>query len=76
MDFAQRELGVTVSQLAIAWTLANPAVHVAIVGTRNPDHVREVLSAAELRLDQSTMSRIEEITRDVIPVVGPSPDSV
>jgi len=75
-DFAQRELGVTVSQLATAWTLANPAVHVAIVGTRNPDHVREVLSAAELRLDQRTMSRIEEIARDVIPVVGPSPESV
>jgi aryl-alcohol dehydrogenase-like predicted oxidoreductase len=26
--------GITVSQLAIAWTLANPAVHVAIVGAR------------------------------------------
>jgi aryl-alcohol dehydrogenase-like predicted oxidoreductase len=75
-DFAQRELGVSVSQLATAWTLANPAVQVSIVGTRNPDHVQEILSAADLQLDQPTISRIEEITRDVVPVVGPSPESV
>jgi aryl-alcohol dehydrogenase-like predicted oxidoreductase len=75
-DFAVRELGVTLSQLAIAWTLHNPAVHVAIVGTRNPGHVTEVLSAADLLLDRPTIAKIEEITSDVVPVVGPSPESV
>ena len=40
-EFARRDLGITIGQLAVAWTLANPAVHVAIVGTRNPDHVQE-----------------------------------
>jgi aryl-alcohol dehydrogenase-like predicted oxidoreductase len=25
--------------LAVPWTLANPAVHAAIVGTLSPDHV-------------------------------------
>jgi aryl-alcohol dehydrogenase-like predicted oxidoreductase len=29
----------TVAQLAVAWTLANPAVDVAIVGARKPDHI-------------------------------------
>ena len=33
--------GITISQLAIAWTLANPAVHVAIVGARTPAHVAD-----------------------------------
>jgi aryl-alcohol dehydrogenase-like predicted oxidoreductase len=75
-DFAVGELGVTLSQLAIAWTLSNPVVQVAIVGTRNPKHVDEVLSVADLLLDQPTIARIEEITRDVVPVVGPSPESV
>jgi aryl-alcohol dehydrogenase-like predicted oxidoreductase len=34
--FAADELGTSVAQLAVAWTLANPAVHVAIVGARSP----------------------------------------
>ncbi|MGA2970666.1 MAG: aldo/keto reductase [Acidimicrobiales bacterium] len=75
-EFATKELGVTVAQLAIAWTLANPSVHVAIVGSRNPDHVQETLSAVELELDEQSLSRIEDIMWDVIPVAGPSPEMV
>ena len=37
------------SRLAIAWTLAHPAVHVAIVGTRDPGHVDDAIAAADLR---------------------------
>jgi aryl-alcohol dehydrogenase-like predicted oxidoreductase len=74
--FAQRELGVSVAQLAVAWTLANPRVHVAIVGTRNPDHVEEALSAVELELDELTLARIDQIMRDVVPIAGPSPEMV
>jgi hypothetical protein len=73
-EFATKELGVTVAQLAIAWTLAHPSVHVAIVGSRNPDHVRDTLSAVELELDAQSLSRIEDIMWDVIPVAGPSPE--
>jgi aryl-alcohol dehydrogenase-like predicted oxidoreductase len=75
-DFARRALGVTVGQLAVAWTLANPAVQVAIVGTRNPGHVQEALAAADLVFDEETKSRIDEIIRDVVPVAGPSPETV
>src|SRR5439155_13642080 len=41
--FAQLELGTSVSRLAIAWVLANPAVQVAIVGTRNPKHIDDAI---------------------------------
>ena len=75
-EFAQGELGVTIGQLAVAWTLANPSVHVAIVGTRNPNHVQEALAAADLVLDEETKSRIDDIIRDVVPVSGPSPETV
>jgi len=34
--FAVDELGTSVAQLAVAWTLANPAVQVTIVGARSP----------------------------------------
>ncbi|MGO9334763.1 MAG: aldo/keto reductase [Acidimicrobiales bacterium] len=33
--------GASVGQLAVAWTLANLAVEVAIVGSRRPGHLRE-----------------------------------
>ena len=74
--FAEGELGATVSQLAVAWALANPAVHVAIVGTRNPRHIEEAITAADLALDEQAMRRIDEIVRDEVPIGGPSPESV
>ena len=74
--FAQLELGTSVSRLAIAWTLANPAVHVAIVGTRNAAHIDDAIAAAELKLDLSALRRIEDIISDEVPVGGPAPESV
>jgi len=74
--FAQLELGTSVSRLAIAWALANPAVQVAIVGTRNPSHIDDAIAAAELKLDASALRRIEEIISDEVRVGGPSPESV
>lgn len=67
-----RELGATLPQLAVAWTLANPAVHCAIVGSRNASHVAEAIAAAELRLDDQTLRRIGAILQEVPPVEGPT----
>jgi hypothetical protein len=72
--FAVGELGVTLGQLAVAWTLANPAVHVAIVGTRNADHVDEALAAADIELSDDSLLRVEELMRQATPVNGPSPE--
>ncbi|HEX8159844.1 MAG TPA: aldo/keto reductase, partial [Solirubrobacteraceae bacterium] len=44
------ERGHTVSQLAIAWTLAHPAVDVAIVGARRPAHIEDSVGAADVEL--------------------------
>ena len=74
--FAELELGTSVSRLAIAWALANPAVHVAIVGTRNPRHIDDAVAAADLELDPSALRRIEDIISDEVRVGGPSPESV
>jgi aryl-alcohol dehydrogenase-like predicted oxidoreductase len=75
-SFAQLELGTSVSRLAIAWALANPAVHVAIVGTRNPEHIDDAIAAADLELDPSAMRTIEDIISDEVRVGGPTPESV
>ncbi len=73
---AVEELGITLPQLAVAWTLANPSVHVAIVGTRNPGHVDEAAAAADLSLDDAVMARIDQVMANATPVAGPSPETV
>jgi aryl-alcohol dehydrogenase-like predicted oxidoreductase len=69
------ESGRKVSQLALAWVLANPAVHVAIVGTRNADHIAESIEATDIELSDSDLARIEEIVDQGVPIGGPTPDS-
>jgi aryl-alcohol dehydrogenase-like predicted oxidoreductase len=49
----------TPGEVAIAWTLTNPAVTGAIVGMRNPKQVRGVTGAAELSLTQTELDEIE-----------------
>ena len=70
------ELGLTLPQLAIGWTLANPTVHVAIVGTRDRDHVDEALAGSAIDLDDEVMRRIDELIVDAAPVPGPSPEGM
>jgi len=74
--FAQLELGTSVSRLAIAWVLANPAIHVAIVGTRNPKHIEDAIAATEIKLDAAALRRIEDIVSVEVRVGGPTPESV
>ena len=66
----------TVAQLAIAWTLANPAVDVAIVGARSADQIRQTLPAVELRLSAGDMAQIESILRAEVAVGGPAPEAM
>ncbi len=70
------ELGTTVSALAIAWTLANPAVDVAIVGARSIGHIEESVGAANLKLEDVDLEEIDTIVAGAITVGGPSPESV
>ncbi|WP_330255959.1 aldo/keto reductase [Nocardia sp. NBC_00565] len=70
------ERDITVSQLAIAWTLANPAVHAVIVGARHPSHVTDSLAAAEVSLGGADLDEIDKIMASATPVAGPSPETV
>ncbi|HEY6652909.1 MAG TPA: aldo/keto reductase [Solirubrobacterales bacterium] len=72
--FASEELGVSVSRLAIAWTLSNPAVQVAIVGARHPHHIADSVAAAELSLSEADLERIDRIMAGSAPMTGPHPE--
>ncbi len=75
-SLATDQLEITLAQLAVAWTLANPAIDAAIVGTRNPNHVDEAVAAADIDLNDEVMQRIEQIMVDSTPVAGPSPEAM
>jgi len=47
-------------EVAIAWTLANPAITAAIVGLRNPEQVDGVIGAATFRLSEDELRSIRE----------------
>ncbi len=70
------DLGITVSQLAIAWVLANPAVDVAIVGARRPQQLVQTAPAADVTLSASTIVEIDRIMREAVPMGGPTPEGV
>ena len=58
--------GLSLAQLAVAWTLQNPNVSAAIIGATRPEQVRENVKAAGVRLDPDLMSRIDEVLGDAI----------
>ena len=75
-QFAAEQLGCSVAQLAVAWTLANPAVNIAIVGARHPKHIEDSLAAAELSLSQAHLDEIDRIMAGSVPIGGPSPEAM
>lgn len=64
------------SQLAIAWTLANPVVDVAIVGARTPVQIEQTAPAADIHLTTFDLGEIDRIVREAVPVGGPSPEAL
>jgi aryl-alcohol dehydrogenase-like predicted oxidoreductase len=59
-SIANRQGG-TVGEVAIAWTLHNPAVTGAIVGARNASQAEGVMRAGEVHLGKDAISEIEPL---------------
>jgi aryl-alcohol dehydrogenase-like predicted oxidoreductase len=57
-----RRQGKSPGEVAIAWTLHNPAVTGAIVGARNAKQTEGVMRAGEFRLTEEDVSEIESAT--------------
>jgi 1-deoxyxylulose-5-phosphate synthase len=56
--------GHSLTSLAIAWVLENPAITAPIIGASRPEQLPEVLKAASLRLDSQVKQRLDELTAD------------
>jgi aryl-alcohol dehydrogenase-like predicted oxidoreductase len=60
------EAGLSMAQLAVAWTLQNPNVSAAIIGASRPEQVSENVKAAGVRLDRGLLDRIDEVLGGVV----------
>ncbi|MEU6751895.1 aldo/keto reductase family protein [Spirillospora sp. NPDC046719] len=60
------DLGLSMAQLAIAWTLQNPNVSAAIVGASRPEQVSDNVKAAGVKLDADVLKRIDEVLGDAV----------
>jgi aryl-alcohol dehydrogenase-like predicted oxidoreductase len=58
------ELGCTVAELAIAWTLAQDGVTGAIVGARRPEQLDAWIGAGHLKLSQELLRAIDDAIAD------------
>ena len=56
-----QELGLTMSQLAIAWVLRRPEVSSAIVGATRPEQVVENARASGVKLSADVLARIDDV---------------
>jgi aryl-alcohol dehydrogenase-like predicted oxidoreductase len=64
-----QEHGVSAAQVALAYTLAKPAVTSVIVGARTEEQLRDNLAAAELRLSELEMRRLDDVS--AVPLMYP-----
>ncbi|MEU4226717.1 aldo/keto reductase [Nonomuraea sp. NPDC026600] len=76
LEQAAREWGIGLPQLSVAWTLADPAVHVAIVGARRPAQLDGTTPAAGIRLSEADLRTIDAILAQAVPVWGPHPEGM
>ena len=60
------EHGVTGAQVALAWLLQRPGVTSVIVGGRNEEQFRDNLAAAELKLSEHQVRRLDEVSRPTL----------
>ena len=49
-------------QLAVAWTLKNPAVCSPVVGVRTPAQLEDNLGALDIAISDEQMARLDEVS--------------
>ena len=60
------EAGLSMAQLAVAWTLQNPNVSSAIIGASRPEQVTDNVKAAGVTLDAAALAAIDDALDGVI----------
>jgi aryl-alcohol dehydrogenase-like predicted oxidoreductase len=62
-----KDRGVSAAQVALAYTMAKPAVTSVIVGARTTEQLEDNLAAAELTLSDEEMDRLDKVSAQRLP---------
>ncbi|POX64454.1 aldo/keto reductase [Streptomyces sp. Ru62] len=57
------QVGASPAQVALAWTLLNPAVVSPVLGARTEDQLRDNLGALDVVLDEEHIARLDAVSR-------------
>jgi 1-deoxyxylulose-5-phosphate synthase len=52
----------SMTQMAIAWVLANPVITSPIVGATRPEQLHDTLAAVDKPLDAALKAKLDELT--------------
>ena len=58
------DLGISMTQLALAWVLREPNLAAAIIGASRPEQVLENAAASGIKLDDATLRSIDSVLAD------------
>ncbi len=61
LEGISKDLGISMSQLALAWFLANPAITAPIIGASNIQQLEENLASANISLSKDYVERIDKV---------------
>lgn len=74
LQLIAEEQGISLSELSLAWVIANPGIASTIVGCRNEQQLQANLQGARITLDPAVIERLNRITDPVLGKLGSSPD--
>ena len=58
-----RECGRSRAQVALAWLRQRPVPVIPIIGAKKLDQVKDNLASIDVKLDQSHLARLDEVSR-------------
>ncbi|HEY8048223.1 MAG TPA: aldo/keto reductase [Ramlibacter sp.] len=64
LDEASKRTGAPQSRIAIAWVMAQPGIASPIASASNVEQLREIVKAADLKLDPETMKLLDEASAE------------
>jgi aryl-alcohol dehydrogenase-like predicted oxidoreductase len=68
------EMGQPMALVSVAWVLQQPGVASVIAGARQPEQIREMATAVDLRLDPAVVQKLNAATEEVKHILGSNPD--
>ncbi len=60
-----QDLGLTLSQLSLAWILSHDGISSAIIGASKPQQIEENVKAVEVELSKDTLDEIDQILEEI-----------